>query len=50
MEGVAEQSIVGLAAGLALEKFRPYVNTIATFIQEDVTSKLLLTCVFITCQ
>lgn len=32
MEGVAEQSIVGLAAGLALEKFRPYVNTIATFI------------------
>ena len=32
MEGVAEQSIIGLAAGLAFEKFRPYVNTIATFI------------------
>jgi len=32
MEGVAEQSIIGLAAGLALENFRPYVNTIATFI------------------
>ena len=32
MEGVAEQSIVGLAAGLAFENFRPYVNTIATFI------------------
>ena len=32
MEGVAEQSIVGLAAGLAFESFRPYVNTIATFI------------------
>tara|TARA_B100000787_G_scaffold147673_1_gene118754 strand:- start:1237 stop:2172 length:936 start_codon:yes stop_codon:yes gene_type:complete len=32
MEGVAEQSIVGLAAGLAFEGFRPYVNTIATFI------------------
>ena len=32
MEGVAEQSIVGLAAGFALEGLRPYVNTIATFI------------------
>ena len=32
MEGVAEQSIIGLSAGLALENFRPYVNTIATFI------------------
>lgn len=32
MEGVAEQSIIGLAAGMAFEKFRPYVNTIATFI------------------
>ena len=32
MEGVAEQSIVGMAAGLAFENFRPFVNTIATFI------------------
>ena len=32
MEGVAEQAIVGIAAGLAMQKFRPYVNTIATFI------------------
>lgn len=32
MEGVAEQSIIGLAAGMAFENFRPYVNTIATFI------------------
>ena len=32
MEGVTEQSIIGLAAGLAFENFRPYVNTIATFI------------------
>lgn len=32
MEGVAEQNIIGLAAGLALEGFIPYVNTIATFI------------------
>ena len=32
MEGVAEQSIIGMAAGMAFDKFRPYVNTIATFI------------------
>lgn len=32
MEGIAEANIVGLAAGLALEGFIPYVNTIATFI------------------
>ena len=32
MEGVSEQSIIGLSAGLALEGFKPYVNTIATFI------------------
>ena len=32
MEGVSEQAIIGLAAGLAMEGFRPYVNTIATFL------------------
>ena len=32
MEGVSEQNIIGLAAGLAMEGFIPYVNTIATFI------------------
>ena len=32
MEGVSEQSIIGLSAGLAMEGFVPYVNTIATFI------------------
>ncbi|MBB55358.1 MAG: transketolase [Magnetovibrio sp.] len=32
MEGVSEQHIVGFAAGLAIEGFIPYVNTIATFI------------------
>ena len=32
MEGVSEQHIVGFAAGLAVEGFIPYVNTIATFI------------------
>lgn len=32
MEGVQEQNIIGMAAGLALEGFIPYVNTIATFL------------------
>lgn len=32
MEGVAEQNIIGMAAGLALDGFIPYVNTIATFL------------------
>jgi transketolase len=32
MEGVSEQYITGMCAGLALEGFIPYFNTIATFI------------------
>lgn len=32
MEGVSEQHIVGMAAGLALEGYMPFVNTIATFL------------------
>jgi len=32
MEGVSEQHIVGMAAGLAMEGYVPYVNTIATFL------------------
>jgi len=32
MEGVSEQYIIGMAAGLAMEGFIPFVNTIATFL------------------
>lgn len=32
MEGVNEQNCIGIAAGLAMEGYIPYVNTIATFL------------------
>lgn len=32
MEGVCEANIIGMAAGLAMEGFVPYFNTIATFL------------------
>ena len=32
IEGIAEANVIGMAAGLAMEGFIPYVNTIATFI------------------
>jgi transketolase len=32
MEGVSEQAIIGIAAGLAMEGYKPYINTIATFL------------------
>ncbi len=32
MEGVSEQHVIGMAAGMAMEGFIPYINTIATFL------------------
>ncbi len=42
MEGVQEQNVVGLAAGLAMEGFIPYVNTIATFITRRAYEQVAL--------
>jgi transketolase len=32
MEGISEQHVIGMSAGLAMEGFLPYVNNIATFL------------------
>jgi transketolase len=42
MEGVSEQSIVGMAAGLALEGRIVYVNTIATFLTRRCFEQVVL--------
>src|SRR5213592_860492 len=42
MEGVSEQSIVGVAAGLALEGKIVYVNTIATFLTRRCFEQVVL--------
>jgi transketolase len=42
MEGVAEQHIVGMAAGLAMEGFVPYINTIATFLSRRCYEQIVL--------
>ena len=42
MEGVAEQHIVGMAAGLAMEGFVPYVNTIATFLTRRCFEQIVI--------
>jgi transketolase len=42
MEGVSEQHVVGMAAGLAMEGFIPYVNTIATFLSRRCYEQVAL--------
>ncbi len=42
MEGVSEQSIVGMAAGLAIEGYLPYINTIATFLTRRCFEQLVI--------
>ncbi|MBF0623980.1 MAG: transketolase [Magnetococcales bacterium] len=42
MEGVAEQNLIGVAAGLALEGYVPYVNTIASFLTRRCFEQVVL--------
>lgn len=42
MEGVSEQHVIGMAAGLAMEGLIPYVNTIATFLTRRCYEQIAL--------
>lgn len=42
MEGISEQHIVGMSAGLAMEGFIPYVNTIAAFLSRRSYEQIVL--------
>ena len=42
MEGIAEQHLVGFAAGLALEGFIPYVHTIGTFLTRRAIEQVII--------
>jgi transketolase len=42
MEGVSEQHVIGMAAGLALEGYVPYINTIATFLTRRCFEQIAL--------
>ena len=42
MEGIAEQFVVGFAAGLALDGFVPYVHTIATFLTRRAIDQIVV--------
>lgn len=44
MEGISEQHVVGMAAGLAMEGFIPYVHTIATFITRRCYEQVAVDC------
>lgn len=42
MEGIAEQHVIGMAAGLAMEGFTPFVHTIATFLTRRCYEQLAI--------
>lgn len=42
MEGISEANIIGMAAGMAMEGYIPYVNTIATFITRRCYEQVLV--------
>jgi transketolase len=42
MEGIYEANVIGMAAGLAMDGFVPYVNTIATFLTRRAFEQIAL--------
>ena len=44
MEGITEQNVIGMAAGMAMEGYIPYVNTIATFITRRCYEQVAVDC------
>ena len=42
MEGIAEQHLVGFAAGLALEGYVPYIHTIGTFLTRRAMEQVVI--------
>ena len=42
MEGVSEQHILGMAAGLAMDGFIPFVNTISTFFYRRALEQVII--------
>ena len=42
MEGISEASIIGMAAGLAMEGKVPYINTIATFLTRRCFEQIII--------
>jgi transketolase len=44
MEGIAEQNVVGVAAGMAMEGLIPYANTIATFFTRRAYEQIAVDC------
>lgn len=42
MEGIYEANVIGMAAGLAMDGFIPYVNTIATFLTRRAFEQIAL--------
>jgi len=42
MEGISEANVIGMAAGMAMDGFIPYVNTIATFITRRAFEQVAL--------
>ena len=44
MDGAAEQHLISMASGMALENFIPYINTISTFLTRRCYEQIFINC------